>query len=475
MSSLPLEQFWSKRTSPSYISSNCLTQIEEQEQYIKSKYIILNFNKRSFHSRDSSAVRVRAMSSTGLTIAAACYDGSLHGWQDAKLAFAYQAQYGCVKAMAVSDVTLCKANKRGSRVLLAMGGSDEAVHTYDLSDKKELVQLEEHENDITALCFVGNSFLLSGGEDGKLCVWDCKDWSLMTILKGHKPGPVTSIAVHPSGKVALSTSRDNSLRMWNLENARPASRNRLDGSKSLSHACWSISGDTYAVVADDRRVMVFRIADESGKPFRTLEPSSRVNALTLATPNGEIVLGLEDGRVLVYDADASEEPLEVQCEKRVRALYADRPVTAAAGDKLDTVYAGLSNGVIEKWTGFASGAPEKDEAGTLRAGSNAHLTCMAACSLDAQDAIASSAPSRKKAVKKSEKATKKVAPKSSSGDALINEQKSNNKKRKQPTSTKKEAKASSPSPQKRQRPHKKQTPQNKPLNGKKSSKSPKKA
>ena len=37
----------------------------------------------------------------------------------------------------------------------------------------------------------------------------------MQVLGGHR-GEVTGLSVHCSGKLALSTSRDSTLRMWDL-------------------------------------------------------------------------------------------------------------------------------------------------------------------------------------------------------------------------------------------------------------------
>lgn len=35
------------------------------------------------------------------------------------------------------------------------------------------------------------------------------------MLSGHKEA-ITSISIHPSGKLALSVSKDNTLKLWNL-------------------------------------------------------------------------------------------------------------------------------------------------------------------------------------------------------------------------------------------------------------------
>ncbi len=64
-------------------------------------------------------------------------------------------------------------------------------------------------------------------------------------LGGHK-GAVLSIAAHPSGRVALSTASDRTLRLWDLVKGRMSFINRLeaDGTKVL----WSPSADTYVGV-----------------------------------------------------------------------------------------------------------------------------------------------------------------------------------------------------------------------------------
>ena len=70
--------------------------------------------------------------------------------------------------------------------------------------------------------FVGSKFLLSASED-RLCVFGVlKIGACMHVLGGHKDG-ITSLAVHPSGSLALSTSKDKTIRLWNLLEGRNCS------------------------------------------------------------------------------------------------------------------------------------------------------------------------------------------------------------------------------------------------------------
>ncbi|CAI7813495.1 unnamed protein product [Closterium sp. NIES-54] len=68
--------------------------------------------------------------------------------------------------------------------------------------------------------------LLAGSEDRTISLWEVATWRHLSSLKGHK-APVNDIAVHPSGRVALSVARDAELRLWNLLQARCSFRTRL--------------------------------------------------------------------------------------------------------------------------------------------------------------------------------------------------------------------------------------------------------
>ena len=48
--------------------------------------------------------------------------------------------------------------------------------------------------------------LLNGSADGSISVWAAPTWDCLKTLIGHK-SEVTGLAVHPSGRMALSTSR----------------------------------------------------------------------------------------------------------------------------------------------------------------------------------------------------------------------------------------------------------------------------
>lgn len=185
-------------------------------------------------------------------IAACSYEGSLFGWvcgRDAEESTPEQEAYsttmnwgfnccvGSLKAIAVSK----------SFRYVVCGGSDERIRIFDTVLNKAVGELSNHTGTITCLQFVNDTHLISGSEDNTLCIWRVHDWTCLHILGGHKE-PVNDVAVHPTGKLALSVSRDNTLKLWNLVEGRIAFTRRLKG--SADKVCWNHTGSAYALVVN---------------------------------------------------------------------------------------------------------------------------------------------------------------------------------------------------------------------------------
>lgn len=197
-------------------------------------------------------------------VAACSYEGSLFGWvcerdvgestadQDmfsTTMNWGFNCCVGNLKAISVSKS--CK--------YVVCAGADERIRIYDTVLNKAVGELSNHTGTITCLQFVNDTHLISGGEDNALCIWRVHDWTCLHILGGHKE-PVNDVAVHPTGKIALSVGRDNTLRLWNLIEGRCAFTRRLKG--SADKVCWNESGTKYALVVNST-VQVFEAASNA--------------------------------------------------------------------------------------------------------------------------------------------------------------------------------------------------------------------
>lgn len=152
-------------------------------------------------------------------------------------------------------------------------------------------------DEVTCLAFVGKSHLLSGGADNTVCIWRVSDWVCLHKLGGHK-GAVTSIAPHVTGRLALTTSLDGTLRLWDLVKGRIAYITRLGavGEKVI----WSPASDMYCILYRDKLVVSYAA---TGEVLHTLTPSVRMHD-ALWTASGNIIAAADESKLFVWEAES---------------------------------------------------------------------------------------------------------------------------------------------------------------------------
>jgi len=181
---------------------------------------------------------------------------------------------------------------------MASGGTDEVIKLYDLKKRKEVGTLLHHSGTITCLTFFQKTHMLSSGEDGEICLWRTKDWEKLTSFKGHKSG-VTWVAIHPSGKLALSISTDKTLRCWNLVEGKAAYTLKLyrkDALRIFSNKTGSLYGIMF-----DREVIVYDAMNPNQS--HSFSHKGRINDFRFIEHEGKdyLVTGNEDKKVRIYD------------------------------------------------------------------------------------------------------------------------------------------------------------------------------
>ncbi|MBV98536.1 p21-activated protein kinase-interacting protein 1, partial [Eschrichtius robustus] len=150
---------------------------------------------------------------------------------------------------------------------------------------------------ITCLKFHGNRHLISGAEDGLICVWDAKKWECLKSIKAHK-GHVTFLSIHPSGKLALSVGTDKTLRTWNLVEGRSAFIKNI---KQNAHIVeWSPRGEKYVVVILNK-IDVYQL--DTASVSGTITNEKRVSSVRFLSESVLAVAGDEEV-VRFFDCDS---------------------------------------------------------------------------------------------------------------------------------------------------------------------------
>ncbi|XP_053322373.1 p21-activated protein kinase-interacting protein 1 [Spea bombifrons] len=256
---------------------------------------------------------VAAMSDTEncMEIVVGCYEQILFGYKVQQQGEQWLATADFTHHAHTASLSAVAVNNR----FVATGSKDETIQIYDMKKKVEHGSLLHHNGTITCLEFYGNTHLLSGAEDGLICVWNTKKWECQHSFKAHK-GHVLSLSIHPSGKLALSVGTDKTLRTWNLVEGRSAFIKNI---KQNAHIVqWSPSGEKYAVVMHDKLDM-YKL--ETASVIGTISNPKRISSIGFITETLLAVAGDEEV-IRLYDTDSQKCLCEFKAhENRVKNLY----------------------------------------------------------------------------------------------------------------------------------------------------------
>ena len=121
-----------------------------------------------------------------------------------------------------------------------------------MTTRRELGPITRSEGQITCFHFYNDTHLFCGTEKGHILVWKVKHWEQLPSLQGHT-GRVNSISVHPKGSLALSTSQDKTLKLWDLAKGTVVHTNKLKFEADF--VAWSKDGEHYIIVSQNRTVL----------------------------------------------------------------------------------------------------------------------------------------------------------------------------------------------------------------------------
>ncbi|XP_063779208.1 p21-activated protein kinase-interacting protein 1 isoform X2 [Pseudophryne corroboree] len=232
-----------------------------------------------------------------------------------------------------------------------------------MKKKVEHGVLLHHNGSITCLEFYGNTHLLSGAEDGLICVWNIKKWECQQTFKAHK-GHVSSLSIHPSGKLALSVGTDKTLRTWNLVDGRSAFIKNIKQNAQIVQ--WSPSGEKYVVVMQDRGD-VYKL--ETASIIGTINNPKRISSIHFITDTLLAVAGDED-IIRLYDTDSQKSVCEYKAhETRVKSLH------SFEYEGCHIIVSSSSDGYVKMWK---IDLDKLDTAPTLlcEVSTSARLTCL---------------------------------------------------------------------------------------------------
>ena len=339
--------------------------------------------------------------SSGLVIAAGTYDGVLAGWELQKnkskgleLTFATSVHAGSIRSLSLG----ASSNGDEPGPLLSCG-YDETLRTHDWHKRMTSSgEIRTPADFGTPVCSAfapptkQSTHCIVGFTSGKISIYKKRDWTVQHVLAGHDGG-VASLAVHPTGKLALSAGvSDGKLKLWDLTKGRLAFVNKIKPSSQLGSATrydavnslvWSEDGEFYAM-AYGSHITVREV--DSGVDLLDVDLPSRVNQVALISgPEGLFVvaacndgslpvLAVEDNPDDARRAIMAIEPVESHLarEERFKCICAVRGYHVVTANSAGVVSLMNLEGAVRMITSDENEhSDDHDEDGTSDGGSSA--------------------------------------------------------------------------------------------------------
>lgn len=182
--------------------------------------------------------------------------------------------------------------------------------------------LSHHKSTINCLEFTPNhSHLVSGSQDGLLSITRVGNWQVEKLWdKAHKGFQIIDLAIHPSGKLALTLGDDGALRTWNLVKGRQAYainlKSKSKDAKSLFKICWADDGVRFLLFGG-KYTEIWSI--EIGGILQVIEHDVKVSSCIWYSDK-KLLVGYENGNLCTVKLSSLKKLVYQAHKDRIKVL-----------------------------------------------------------------------------------------------------------------------------------------------------------
>lgn len=184
------------------------------------------------------------------------------------------------------------------RNLLLAGTAQGNLHVIDLALQKELKNIEAHANGIFDIQFF-NSFIVTSGGDGAVCIWD-EDFKLLHKLN-HSDKNARVIAVHPNQLSFAVGYSDYAIRIFN--NSFRLTNTIEQHQNSVFALAYSKNGNLLLSGSRDAHIAAFDVTQDYTLIDKIPAHTLHVNNIAFNTDGSLFASVSMDKTIKIWDAE----------------------------------------------------------------------------------------------------------------------------------------------------------------------------
>jgi WD40 repeat protein len=225
-----------------------------------------------------------------------CGDGLVTLWD----ANDYSARVRCPTRTRAYPISVA-----GTADVIVAGCSDGRLMSFDCAQGQNLWHIDNaHKGGATTVQLASSMrFVLSGGAEGELRVWEVKSKEMIAHLKEHA-ARVSDLKLFPGDEFAISASRDRCLYTWDLRNEKRLTAHR---EKHGGINCLAVAADQVTVfTAGQEKTLTtwdLRMAD----PARTITLDEEIYSIALSPDDRYLATAGTGLQVKIWDVAAGTE------------------------------------------------------------------------------------------------------------------------------------------------------------------------
>ncbi|MFW9777834.1 MAG: hypothetical protein ACFFE8_03190 [Candidatus Heimdallarchaeota archaeon] len=207
---------------------------------------------------------------------------------------------------------------------LVSGGSDGNITLWDMTNRKIIRDYTGHVGIVNDVVFSPDGKVLAScSDDSTIRLWNVTSGENLEILAGHTAS-VYSIDFSPDGTLLASGSEDNTTRVWNVVQGvefQVLSRH----AETVNTLRFSATGETLISGGDDKEVLLWDLPISTPNPYIIQDHKGGIKSVDISSDDTMFATGGADSKVFVY-------------EKSTRNPFPFSPLTGHSGAVLSVAF-----------------------------------------------------------------------------------------------------------------------------------------